>query len=414
MIGTTERIRRLAYGIWAIVGIGVLLAAFAWLSSQVKIIWLPLAFAGGLVIILHPVVKALTRIAIPRVIATLFAFVVLGAFITAIGFLVVPTIQTQSAEFGDRLPELYDQTIEFLLSTGEDLGFDLGPIWTSDTIQNWVQDRNNQEAIQTILGGFGSGAGRLLAGVAEVVVVFFLAPILAFYLLVDLPRTQRLARELTPPKWRDEVVHVSGQLSTALAGFVRGQLLVSLFVGVLSSIVLFVLDVPFWLIIGMAAGFLNLIPLAGPFFGAALAAIVSLLDGNPSTAIIAVVAFTIIQQLDNHIITPMVQRARVKLSPVVIVLALLMGGSLAGLLGVVIAVPTFATMRIVTGHLWRTRVLGESWEQASEAMIEITDRPERIIPARRRSESEDPKLFDTAELGAIDPETTAQSVGEPR
>jgi predicted PurR-regulated permease PerM len=405
--------RRLAYGIWSIVGFGVLLAALIWMASQVKIIWLPLAFAGGLVIILNPVVKALSRVAIPRVLAALFAFIVLGAFVTAIGFLVVPTIQAQSSEFGERLPEIYDDTVTLLRETGDNLGFDLGPVWTSETIQEWIQDPNNQEAIQTIVGGFGSGAGRLLAGVAEVAVVVILAPILAFYLLVDLPRTRRLAFELTPPRLRDEVSHVSGQLSTALSSFVRGQLLVSLFVGVLSSAVLFVLDVPFWLIIGMATGFLNLIPLVGPFFGAALAASVSLLDGHLSTAVIAVVAFTIIQQLDNHIITPMVQRARVHLSPVIIVLALLMGGSLAGLLGVVLAVPTFAALRIVTGHLWRTRVLGESWEQASEAMIEITERPERKLATRRRPNGDDPRLFDTGELSELDPETQAEVV-EPR
>ena len=413
MTGTTERLRRLAYGIWSIVGFGVLLASLFWVASQVKIIWLPLAFAGGLVIILNPIVKALTRVAIPRVIATLFAFVVLGAFVTAIGFLVVPTIQTQSAEFGERLPDIYDDTLEFLQETGDNLGFDLGPVWTSDTIQEWIQDPNNQEAIQTILGGFGSGAGRLLAGVAEVVVVVFLAPILSFYLLVDLPRTRRLAYQLTPPRLRDEVSHVTQQLSTALAGFVRGQLLVSLFVGVLSSLVLLALDVPFWLIIGMATGFLNLIPLVGPFFGATLAASVSLLDGHFSTAIIVVVAFTIIQQLDNQVITPMIQRARVKLSPVIIVLALLMGGSLAGLLGVVIAVPTFAAVRIVAGHLWRTRVLGESWAEASEAMIEITDRPDRVIPTRRRAEPDDPRLFDTGQLSELGADAPAEVV-EPR
>ncbi|MDH3247723.1 MAG: AI-2E family transporter [Acidimicrobiia bacterium] len=413
MTGTTERLRRLAYGIWSIVGFGVLLAALIWVASQVKIIWLPLAFAGGLVILLNPIVKALNRVAIPRVIAALFAFVVLGAFVTAIGFLIVPTIQTQSAEFGERLPEIYDETIQFLQETGDDLGFDLGPVWTSETIQEWIQDPNNQEAIQTILGGFGSGAGRLLAGVAEVGVVVLLAPILAFYLLVDLPRTQRLAYQLTPPRLRDEVSHVSTQLSTALSSFVRGQLLVALFVGVLSSAVLFVLDVPFWLIIGMATGFLNLIPLVGPFFGAVLAASVSLLDGHLSTAIIAVVAFTIIQQLDNHVITPMVQRARVHLSPVIIVLALLMGGSLAGLLGVVIAVPTFTALRIVSGHLWRTRVLGESWAEASEAMMEFTDRPEIKRPTRRRTNADDPRLFDTGELSELSSEAPAEVV-EPR
>ena len=110
----------------------------------------------------------------------------------------------------------------------------------------------------------------------------------------------------------------------------------------------------------------------------------------------------------------MIQRARVKLSPVIIVLALLMGGSLAGLLGVVIAVPTFASLRIVFGHLWRTRVLGESWDEASEAMIEITDRPERMMPTRRRQTPDNPKLFDTGELSRLDSDEPVEIVGDAR
>ncbi len=166
--------------------------------------------------------------------------------------------------------------VSFLHDTSDSLGLDLGPVWTSETIQQWIQDSGNQEAIQRILGGFGSGAGRLLAGVAEVFVVVLLAPILAFYMLVDLPRMQQMALDLTPPRIRDETHHVASQLTTALSGFVRGQLLVALIVGVLSSLALWVLDVPFWLIIGMATGFLNMVPLVGPFFGATLAAFVSL------------------------------------------------------------------------------------------------------------------------------------------
>lgn len=399
--GTTEPLRRLVYAIWALVGAGLVLAGVMWLASQVKIIWLPLVFAAGLVVILNPMVRAIERGGIPRILGTLFSFVTMAALLTAVGFLVVPTIQSQSADFGDQLPELYDETIHFLRSVGDNLGFDLGPVWTSDTIQDWVQDPSNQEAIQAIIGGFGSGAGRLLAGVAEVAVVFALAPILAFYLLVDLPRTRNLALQLTPPRVRDEVLHVSRHVATALAGFVRGQLLVSLVVGVLSSLVLLILEVPFWLIIGMAAGLLNLVPFVGPVVGGALAAVVSLVEGDLTKAVIAVVAFTVIQQLDNHLITPIVQRARVKLSPVVIVLALLMGGSLAGLLGVLIAVPTFASLRIVAGHVWRTRVLGESWAEATDAMIEVTERPDRVVPSLRRPTSDDLRLFDTGEVKSV-------------
>jgi predicted PurR-regulated permease PerM len=202
--------------------------------------------------------------------------------------------------------------------------------------------------------------------------------------------------DLIPASVRNEFQHVSSRAGTAVAAFVRGQLLVALIVGAASSGALLLLDLPFWLIIGMAAGVLNLVPFVGPFVGGALAVVVALVEGEPSKALLAVLLFTAIQQVDNHIITPMVQRTRVLLSPLVIVLALIVGGSVAGLLGVLVAVPLVAVLRIVTGHLWRTRVLGESWEQALDSAIEVTARPELRRSRERKLQEE--RLFDTAEL----------------
>jgi predicted PurR-regulated permease PerM len=397
----TEHLRRSALIVWTVIGSLVLFGLVAWMANQVRIIWLPLVFAVGLVIILDPIASSLQRAGIPRIVGTVFAFVVFTGFLVAIGFLAVPTIQEQAADFGKRLPILYDETIEFLQDAGDDLGVDLGPVWTSDTISSWIADPGNQETLQNLVGGFGSGAGRLIRGVAETVAVVALAPVLAFYILLDLPRTKRLAVELVPASVRNEFQHVSTRVATAVAAFVRGQLLVALFVGVLSSAALLLLDLPFWLIIGMAAGLLNLVPFVGPFVGGALAVVVALVEGEPSKALLAVVLFTAIQQVDNHIITPMVQRTRVLLSPLVIVLALIVGGSVAGLLGVLVAVPMVAVIRIVAGHLWRTRVLGETWEEAIDAAIEVTERPERLRGRARRLQEE--RLFDTAELPPAEP-----------
>ncbi|HSJ28104.1 MAG TPA: AI-2E family transporter [Acidimicrobiia bacterium] len=405
----TEHLRRSALIVWTVIGSLVLFGLVAWMANQVRIIWLPLVFAVGLVIILDPIASSLQRAGIPRLVGTVFAFVVFTGFLVAIGFLAVPTVQEQAADFGKRLPVLYDETIEFLQDAGDDLGVDLGPVWTSETISSWIADPSNQETLQNLVGGFGSGAGRLIRGVAETVAVVALAPVLAFYILLDLPRTKRLAVELVPASVRNEFQHVSTRVATAVAAFVRGQLLVALFVGVLSSAALLLLDLPFWLIIGMAAGLLNLVPFVGPFVGGALAVVVALVEGEPSKALLAVVLFTAIQQVDNHIITPMVQRTRVLLSPLVIVLALIVGGSVAGLLGVLVAVPMVAVIRIVAGHLWRTRVLGETWEEAIDAAIEVTERPERLRSRSRRLQEE--RLFDTAELPPAD--LPAVEVEEP-
>lgn len=396
-----EALRRIAFTVWATIGVIALVWIFLVVADSVRIIWLPLAFAGGLTLLLNPVVDALERVRIPRLLGTIFAFLVAASLIAATVVLLIPALQEQGSDFAAQLPSLYDGVVRWLNEVSETVGIDLGEVWTSETIKEWIQNPDNQATIQDLLGGFGSGAGRILRGVTETIAVALLAPVLAFYMLMDSTKFKQRSLELTPPPHREEVSYVTGQVVTALGSFVRGQLLVALIVGILSSIGLFFLDLPFWLLIGLTAGFLNLVPFVGPFVGGALAAIVALFNGSLSQALWAVGIFTAIQQFDNHVVTPLVQRARVNLSPLVIVLALIAGGSLAGLLGVVLAVPIVTALRIVAGHLWRTRVLGESWQEASDAMIEITERPERMTVRRRRVEGDQQRLFDTAETPAL-------------
>lgn len=396
-----EALRRIAFTVWAIIGVIALIWIFLVVADSVRIIWLPLAFAGGLTLLLNPVVDALERVRIPRLLGTIFAFLVAASLIAATVVLLIPALQEQGSDFAAQLPSLYDGVVRWLDEVSETVGIDLGEVWSSETIKEWIQNPDNQATIQDLLGGFGSGAGRILRGVTETIAVALLAPVLAFYMLMDSTKFKQRSIELTPPPHREEVSYVTSQVVTALGSFVRGQLLVAMIVGILSSIGLYFLDLPFWLLIGLTAGFLNLVPFVGPFVGGALAAIVALFNGSLSQALWAVGIFTAIQQFDNHVVTPLVQRARVNLSPLVIVLALIAGGSLAGLLGVVLAVPIVTSIRIITGHLWRTRVLGESWQQASDAMIEITERPERMTVRRRRVEGDQQRLFDTAETPVV-------------
>jgi predicted PurR-regulated permease PerM len=316
--------------------------------------------------------------------------------VVAVGALVWPTVQAQGAELILQLPDLYVSVVDWLPEAGVALGLDIEEFLSQQAIEAWLRDPANQATVQELLFGFGAGAGIVLRGVAETIAVIGLAPVLAIYLLIDLERFKSNTLELTPPRHRNEMAYVSGEVGTAMGSFVRGQLLVAFLVGVASSIGMWAIDLPFWLLIGIVAGFLNLIPFLGPIVGGALAALVALLNGDPWQAFWAVLIMIGVQQVDNHLITPMIQRARVNLSPLVIVLALIVGGSLAGLLGVLVAIPATAAIRIVIGHLWRTRVLGQSWEEASEAMIEMTDPPERLARLSRRSPSQS-RLFDTQE-----------------
>jgi predicted PurR-regulated permease PerM len=393
----SDRLRRSALIVWTAVGGIALFAVFLFVAESIRVIWLPLAFAGGLVFLLEPTVRAFDRMGLRRVFSAIFALVALAGLIVAIVVLVLPTIREQSVEFIGDLPELWGGLVDGVRDIAARFGYDVDELLTQGAIEEWLDDPTNQETIQQLVFGFGAGAGTVIRGVTEAVLVIVLAPVLALYILIDLDKYRAQALELTPPEHRPEFAFVGGEVGTALGSFVRGQLLVALIVGIASSIGMWAINLPFWLLIGMLAGLLNLIPFLGPFVGGALAAAVALLSGDLTQAIWAVAIFVAIQQIDNHVITPLVQRTRVKLSPLVIVLALIIGGSLAGLLGVLIAVPVTAAVRIIIGHLWRTRILGQSWEEASEAMIEVTPPPDRIAGIRRRSVDQT-RLFDTAEL----------------
>jgi predicted PurR-regulated permease PerM len=393
----SDRLRRIALIVWTAVGAVALGYVILIIAGSIRVIWLPIAFGAGIVFLLEPVVRVFERMRSPRPVAAILALLSLIALVLAVFFLVLPTIREQAAEVGQRLPDLYLAGINWVRDVGANLGLDVDELLSQEAIEQWLNDPANQETVQNLLLGFGAGAGQVIIGVAEAVAVLVLAPVLALYILIDLEKFKANTLEVTPPKHREEFAFVSGQVGTALGSFVRGQLLVAFIVGFASSVGMWLIDLPFWLLIGIIAGFLNLIPFLGPVVGGALAALVALLNGDVTQAIWAVLIFTAIQQVDNHVITPLVQRARVNLSPLVIVLALVIGGTVAGLLGVLVAVPMTAAIRIIVGHLWRTRILGETWGEASQHMIEYTDPPDRIAGIRRRHPNQT-RLFDTQEL----------------
>ncbi len=392
-----ERLRRTALIVWTAVGAIALFWVFLLIAESVRVILLPLAFAAGLVFLLEPVVAAFERLKLPRVVSSILALIVLVAMVLAVVLLVLPTIREQATDFAARLPELFTGLTDWMRQIANNLGFSIDDFFSQQGIEEWLNDPANQETVQNLLLGFGASAGTVIRGVTEALIVVTLAPILALYLLIDMPKYKERFIDLVPGQHQEEVSYVGKEVGSSLGSFVRGQLLVAAIVGIASSAGMAAIDLPFWILVGLIAGLLNLIPFLGPLVGGALAAVVALLNGDVTQAVWAIVIFTAIQQVDNHLITPLVQRTRVKLSPLVIVLALIIGGSLAGLLGVLIAVPVTAAVRIVAGHLWRTRVLGQSWEEASEAMIEVTEPPERFAGIRRRPANQT-RLFDTQEM----------------
>jgi predicted PurR-regulated permease PerM len=125
-----------------------------------------------------------------------------------------------------------------------------------------------------------------------------------------------------------------------------------------------------WLVVALIAGVLNFIPFVGPGLTGLIALGLALVQGEIRTIIGIMVVASVVQQLDNHIVSPLVLRATVKLHPSLIILSLLVGGSLGGFIGLLVAVPLLAATKVLISHFWKTRVLGEPWREAAETIVE--------------------------------------------
>ncbi|HEX9775240.1 MAG TPA: AI-2E family transporter [Actinomycetota bacterium] len=345
-----DRIRWLGVLSWSLLGI-LALAYVVWryMLAPIAIVVAPLAIATVIVFLLNPIVSALERRGMRRGFGVLIVYVLFLASVgTALAFL-IPLIGRQLTAFIDALPgyvnTVVDRVNEFAEARGFDARLDIRPEDVFEAIQQ------NRETIVSLLGGVQSFAGQIL----HVLITFVVGIFLSIYLLLDLPKIGAWFRRVLPARNLAELSQLGAKVNTAVGGFFRGQLLVATFVGVTSAIGLSLVKLPFALLIGLLAGVLNLIPLIGPFLAAIPAVLVGLLSGVPSRALWAAVVLLIVQQVDNHVVSPNVMGRTVRLHPVTVMLAMLVGATLAGILGMLVVIPSVAAIKIVAAHLWHKR-----------------------------------------------------------
>ncbi len=381
--GVLARIGQLS---WSTLGFIALVAVVGFLVLEGRIILAPLFLAMVIVFILNPFVSALNKIKIHRVIGTTLGFLIVIAAIAFVAALVIPSIVEQGQMFAEDFPELYDELIAQTTTIAERFGIE-ATLWDYDRIVEYLEDPANQDTIVRLvlkrIGAFSSG-------IFEFILVFLLGPVLAFYFLLDLPRVQQSWLSLVPEQDRAEAAFVGRQLNTAVGGFMRGQVLVALIVGGMLSFGYWLIDLPFWLLIGLVGGILNIVPFLGPWVGGILGVLVALITTDVTTGFWAAIVAIVVQQIDNNFISPLVLKATVRLHPAVIMVVLVLAGAIGGFWGIVVAVPLTAAVKVVGGHLYRTRVLGQTWEEAGQAIIAAPPEP----PVRRLRTREIPVVTD--------------------
>ncbi|MGH9209793.1 MAG: AI-2E family transporter [Acidimicrobiales bacterium] len=374
-----ERIRRAGQVAWALAGMAAVLALVALVGWVVRVIWPPLILAAAIVFLLNPIVTRLQRRRVPRVLGTGITYVAVAGTVVLAGFLIAPQVSTQWDQLADEWPELRGDIEEWVDDQAERSRENDWPVEipTSEELEDAIVGNDpatdvngdgevsaDEEAAQDREELFDRIDTFREVGlrVFNVGLIFVIGPIIAFYLLIDLPHIRRVVESMIPERRRDEALLVGQRLNQAIGGYFRGQLAVAAIVGTMASIGLAILGLDFWLVVGMTAGVFNMVPMIGPWIGAIPGVVVALTTSDLRTALWVVAIMAGVQQIDNHFISPVVMKRAVKLHPAAVMLALLAGGTLGGFLGLLLAVPITAVLKIIVGHLWRTYVLGQPLE----------------------------------------------------
>ncbi len=325
----------------------LVLIGFLQLLGRVHTVTVIVIGAVFLCYVVLPAVRRLnTRLPLWASIAIVYAVVIV---IVGVGLaFIVPLVSDNVRQFVQDAPAIAQNAQATLSDPASPIGSHLTPglrdyIAALPTELVTLADRYGGEATKGFLG--------VVMSAVSILVLFVIVPIVAIYLMADSDKLYRGTLSLFPPPSQPKAVAIIDGINAVLGGFIRGQLLVAIVVGTLIAIMLTLLHVRFAILIGVIAGVLNVIPYIGAFAGAAPAVLIALFTNSPLNALFVIIGFVIINQLEGHVIAPLVVGQSVGLSPLVVIIALLTFGELFGLLGLLVAVPIAGIIKVLFVNL---------------------------------------------------------------
>lgn len=277
--------------------------------------------------------KRLLRQRVPRWAAILVIYVCIIAAVVGIGAMVIPPIVTQARELAMEVPRLLHNAQQWLINRG---------VLTREISAREAVQQTATTTAQDTLGFVANAVLGVIGGVFGLITVL----VLAFYLLVDSTSLVLVFVRLFPREKRARVEDACRRVTHKISAWLGGQLLLGAVIGSTAALGLFLLGVPFFWVLALIAGIGEMIPIVGPILSA-VPAIAVALSVRPTLALGVLLFFIGQQQLENHLLVPKIMQRQVGISPVFIIIALLIGGSLLGVMGAILAVPTAAILQVL-------------------------------------------------------------------
>ncbi|MFC3883034.1 AI-2E family transporter [Bacillus songklensis] len=302
----------------------------------------PFLIAAFITYLLHPIIEKLHESGVPRPLAILIIYLF---FFGGVGYSVykgIPLFIEQLKDLNENLPQ-FTQTYRSWVTEVHDRT----STWPNGVHERIEQGINDLEAtLEVWLAKVMTSA----KGILNYIILLITVPFIVFYMLKDFRLIKKLAAFLTPSKWHEPGKHFLHDVDESLGNYIRGQLFVCLIIGSAATVALWIFKVPYPLLLGIIIGLTNVIPYFGPIIGAVPAAVIAATISMKLVVIVMIIIFAL-QFLEGNVLSPLIVGKTLHIHPLFIMLSLLIGGEVGGVIGLILAVPILAVIKVIILHL---------------------------------------------------------------
>ncbi|HEL1654562.1 AI-2E family transporter [Streptococcus suis] len=314
------------------------------IGSFLEIVLLPMILTGLLYYLLNPMVDWMEKHKISRTVGISILFVLISLLIIWGLAVAIPSIQEQVTSFAQNLPANIQKIEGQVTSLLQDQRFEqFRP--TALELLNKINDQAVAYA-QKFSSSAVNWASNLISTASQIIVAVLIMPFILFYLLRDGQYLNKHITQYLPTKWREPIGTVLSDVNGQLSNYVRGQVTVAIIVALMFSVMFSIIGLSYPITLGVMAGFLNLIPYLGSFLAMIPAVILGLIAG-PIMLIKVLVVFMIEQTIEGRFVTPLIIGSSLSIHPITILFVLLTAGQMYGVLGVLLGIPIYASIKVL-------------------------------------------------------------------
>ncbi len=309
-----------------------------YLSRQII---LPFIIAGLLSYLISPIINKIMLSGVQRWVAVSFVTVFVIASFAVIVTLLVPVINTEIKSLAQNYPKYETLIKESCNNIAKKI-----PFLKKYTNTIVTTTENSENGFMDLIVNKLESLPKHITSVVSVITVIILIPIITFFMLLGVNKAKEGIIQFLPAKYVEFFISFMYEANSVLGGYIRGQIIEVFFIGIATSLILFSFNVKYAIIIGIVSGLFNVIPYLGPAVAMISGVLATAIQYKSITMVLYVfIALEIIQQIDGHVVQPLIVGKNVNLGPVTMIFALLFGANIGGIIGMIIAVPAFAIFK---------------------------------------------------------------------